>query len=76
MTADRSEPVAEMPARLNYAPTRKPSRWRIVRRAVYLIALTGLAVLAVHHGPDFLRRVTFLYHQRGWGAGQFLRAFS
>jgi hypothetical protein len=50
---------------LDYAPTHKPSRWRAIRRAVLWIAVALLAVLAVRRGPGFLRRVVFLYHQRG-----------
>jgi hypothetical protein len=50
---------------LDYAPAQKPSRWRVIRRAALWVAVALLAVLAIRRGPDFLRRVAFLYHQRG-----------
>jgi hypothetical protein len=65
MTLPRSDLRDPNSSPLDYAPTQKPSRWRVIRRAILWIAVALLAVLGVRRGPDFARRVVFLYHQRG-----------
>jgi hypothetical protein len=65
MTLPHSDLRDSSSSPLDYAPAQKPSRWRVIRRAILWIAVALLAVLCVRRGPDFLRRVVFLYHQRG-----------
>jgi len=65
MTFPQSNIPNQTSSPLDYAPAQKPNRWRVIRRAALWIAVALLAVLAVRRGPDFLRRVAFLYHQRG-----------
>jgi hypothetical protein len=65
MTLPRSDVSDPNASRLDYAPTPKPGGWRMIRRAMLLILLVGLPVLAVRRGPSIARKANFLYHQHG-----------
>jgi hypothetical protein len=51
--------------RLDYAPSTKPARWRRLKGALLLLMLMGVVLGVYRHGLDVLRKVEYLYHQRG-----------